>query len=522
MTTEGANVLGPKGLEFLEKRGLDPELATVKLGIHTGRFSDGKVEPSGAANANIIVYPVRGRDGERLYDKYRGLPKKFWREKAPDGEPEPPAVFYGAEVFADEGLYRETEPLPLVIVEGYEDRIVGMMAGFPATVSVPDGAPPPQKRSKDKPLDDSQNAKFQFMANAEKDLARVRWFIIAVDDDAPGRALRDEIVHRVGAARCAVVEYPDGCKDLSDVLARYGLAECERILKAAKPHPVKGLYKLSDYPDKPPVQTFRSGISALDKHFRIFPGAVIVIAGIPSHGKSTIVDQLCVSYAELHEWPCAIITPEMPVVPHSRDKLRCQIIRGRVWDEAGRQVAKPEQIEYADKFINRFFTFIEPDPLEGEEDELSLEWVLDKAGEALLRYGIRLLVIDPWNELEHAISGRETEERYTNRALRNLRRWAVARDVAVIVLAHPTKEVGKEGKARRPTLYDVSGSSHWYNKPDAGIIIHKPNESQPFSEVRIAKIRHKSTGKKGTITLSFDTDAERFYDPDDGAQEVLV
>lgn len=520
MTTEGANQLGPKGLAFLEGRGLDPELATVKLGVHTGRFSGGEVVASGAAGADILIYPVLGRDGVRLYDKYRKLSeKKFWREK---GTEEIPAVFYGAEVFADEGLYRERDALPLVIVEGYEDRLVGMMAGFPATVSVPDGAPPPRpkKRDKDERLDDHEDAKFSFMANAEADLARVRWFIIAVDDDAPGRALRDEIVHRVGAARCAVVEYPKGCKDLSDVLRDHGLAEVERILKAAKPHPVKGLYKLADYPDKPPVQIFSSGIAPLDKHFQIFPGAFVVVTGIPSMGKSTLVGNLLVNYAEMHEWSAAMISPEMPVAPHLRDKFRRQIMRCAL-SKFGKAVAKPEQIEYADKFINRYFTFIEPDPLDAEEDELSLEWVLEKAGEALLRYGIRVLVIDPWNELEHAIERGEPEERYTNRSLRNLRRWAVARGVAVIVLAHPTKDVGKDGKARRPTPYDIAGSAHWYNKPDAVLVVHRPDEDKHVSEVRIAKVRHQETGAKGVITLDFNLDAQR-YSGMTNDSEILV
>jgi hypothetical protein len=38
-------------------------------------------------------------------------------------------------------------------------------------------------------------------------------------------------------------------------------------------------------------------------------------------------------------------------------------------------------------------------------------------------------------------------------------RFARLYDVAVIVVAHPTKEVGRDGKARPPTLYDIEGSA---------------------------------------------------------------
>jgi hypothetical protein len=37
----------------------------------------------------------------------------------------------------------------------------------------------------------------------------------------------------------------------------------------------------------------------------------------------------------------------------------------------------------------------------GDED-YDLDWLLERATDAALRDGIRVLVIDPWNELEHA------------------------------------------------------------------------------------------------------------------------
>lgn len=519
MTTEGAAILGPKGQKFFEDRGIDLELV-ARLGIHTGHFKDGEVVASGAASANIIVYPVLNRAGERLYDKYRGLPKKFWREA---GTEEIPAVFYGQEVLADPALYRDHDPVPLVITEGYEDRLVAMQARFPLSVSVPDGAPAvtPKKKEKDEDFSaDAEDKKFAFLFNSIADLKRVKRIIIAVDADGPGKALAEELVRRLGAARCAFVVFPEGCKDLSDVLREHGIEVVYQILCAAQDYPVFGIFKLTDYPDRDRVRTYASGWNGFDSHFQIYPGAFVVMTGIPGHGKSTFNSQWLINLSELHGWKHAIITPEMPVVPMYRDKLRRQILRKAIYRNGNLAVTRDE-LDKADLFINNHFTFIESDPRADDDDELTVEWTLEKADEALLRYGIHTLTWDPWNEMEHAMERGETEERYTNRSLRKIRRWGTARGVAQWVLAHPTKSVADKGVARAPTPYDISGSAHWFNKPDAIVVVHTPDFDACASLVNIPKVRHAETGRKGNLRFSFDPASERYYLPDEGQQENM-
>jgi len=92
-----------------------------------------------------------------------------------------------------------------------------------------------------------------------------------------------------------------------------------------------------------------------------------------------------------------------------------------------------------------------------------------------MRHGIRGLIIDPWNEIEHAKEKFENETAYINRALRQIIKFGRRHGLATFVLAHPTKDVGKDGKPRVPTLYDIEGSAAWFNKPDFGIVVHRPD-----------------------------------------------
>ena len=111
-----------------------------------------------------------------------------------------------------------------------------------------------------------------------------------------------------------------------------------------------------------------------------------------------------------------------------------------------------------------------------EDEEMNLEYFLGLCRTIVLRHGARVIVLDPWNELEHRMRQGESETFYIGRALRAVLRFASIYDVAFWIVAHPTKPF--EGKQKMPTLYDISGSANWANKPDFGLSYHRgPNNT---------------------------------------------
>jgi twinkle protein len=280
------------------------------------------------------------------------------------------------------------------------------------------------------------------------------------------------------------------------------------VLNNAKPYPVRGLYRLFDYPDLPPLVTYKTGLGMLDHNLTIFPGEFMVVTGIPGHGKSTWVLNIARQMSDKHEWRTAIYSPEMSIIPHLRDKLRRIKLGRRPFYLDLNEIAR------VDGWINDWFLFIDDDPAGNDLDtDLTLDWILDRATDAVLRDGIRLLIIDPWNEVEHARRKDESTGEYIGRAIRMLRRWGKQYGVAVIVVAHPTKDVGKDGKSRPPTLYDIDGSAHWYNKPDHGVVIYtdEPNTATAY----IRKVRFDDSGSKGHIKFRFDVEACAYKSLDD-------
>jgi twinkle protein len=488
-----AKILGPIGVKAFEARGIDPETA-VRLGAYTGKpgIDGGQVIPD--AKGSIVVFPFE-ENGVVVNEKYRGPGKKFWQTTG--GR----RTFWNSDVMDDPALLNGSQAL--IITEGEIDAYTAIDCGHPFTVSVPDGAPPPPKEgAQPREGESDQAGKFEFMWNNRDRLKRIKRFIIAVDNDAPGQYLANELVRRLSAAKCLFVTYPAGCKDLNDVRMQHGAEAVTGVLNAAQPYPVKGLFSLSDYPDAPQVATYSTGWATVDELMKVFTPSFTVVTGIPGHGKSTWVMNLIINVAEQYGWKAAIFSPEMPVVPHLRDKMRRIVGRWSISD------LKPAELEYCDKWINEHLVFIEHRV--DEEEDLSLEWLIERATDAVLRHGVRMLLIDPWNEIEHAKRRDESMTEYISRALRMLKKFQMRYDLALFVVAHPTKDVGAAGKPRVPSLYDVDGSAAWFNKPDIGVVIDRPDNNVDESMVYITKVRFEGTGQKGAVRMNFDRFNSRY------------
>ena len=99
------------------------------------------------------------------------------------------------------------------------------------------------------------------------------------------------------------------------------------------------------------------------------------------------------------------------------------------------------------------------------------------------RYGIRGLLVDPYNELDHQRPSHMSETEYVSQMLTKIKRFAQHHDVHVWFVAHPRQM--RDWKGQPPTMYDISGSAHFINKADNGLVIHRNRdpEAGPLNEV---------------------------------------
>ena len=450
-------MLSEEHQRWLEARGLDLEVVT-RYGLYTDRQSQG---------GRDLVIPYC-RAGEIINHKRRGPQKRFRQDSGA------PRSFWNEDSLRDQTLADH----PIVITEGEFDALAAIQAGYPRTVSVPDGA----------------GSNLDFVGEMWPLLKNAHQVILAGDADEPGQKLNGELARRFGAARCARVVYPEGAKDLNDILRLKGTKAVSDQIRGAKPYPIKGLYKLSDYPDIGDPVVYETGFICLSPYLKLWRGEFIVITGVPSHGKSRFTLELLCSMALTHKQRAVIFSAEMRITPYVRDVMR-EHYTGKWAKDLTLQDKRA-----ADAWIEENFCFIDQDPRE-EQEEATIEWLIDKAGDAVVRYGVDWLLLDPWNQIEHKRDRGQNESDYQGKAIAALKRFARSYDCGVIVVAHPTKDVKlPNGEIRQPNLYDISGSAHWYNAADHGVVVCGDTTSN-VREIKVDKSRYRSAGAVGSAWL---------------------
>ena len=150
-----------------------------------------------------------------------------------------------------------------------------------------------------------------------------------------------------------------------------------------------------------------------------------------------------------------------------------------------------EELVHALAFINDHFYFIDK-----KDDSPDIKWILEKAEICRQEYGISCLITDPYNEINPSRAN-ISETEHISILISDIKRWNREHNMITMMVAHPTKQTrNAEGQFVVNSLYDVSGSSHWNNKADVGIIVTRDYEDES-TLIRIAKIREIDV--QGTI-----------------------
>jgi twinkle protein len=479
--------LPSKVIEWFAKRGITEDVL-VRNKIGAGSVYMPQVE----GHANAISFPYY-RDGELVNIKWRDGQKNFRLETGAERIP------FGLD---------DVEPGEVWIwVEGECDKLALEVVGFLNVVSVPTGAPSPDAKD--------YSSKFDFLENCQAKIASAKSHIIAVDADEPGKVLEDELARRLGREKCFRVVWPEGCKDANESLLKAGAGDTANAVGNAQPFPVKGVFDvldLSDRIDSLYASGYERGVSTgwrmLDDLYTARPGEFTVVTGIPNSGKSNWLDALAVNLARAHGWRFAIFSPENQPLEDHMARVMEKWAQEPFNDGPTRRMSA-ETKDAAKQWVGAHFSWILPD----DDGEWTLEHVLDAARALVFRKGIRGLVIDPWNELEHNRPAHMSETEHVSACLKKIRQWGRRYGVHVWIVAHPQKLYkDKDGNYPVPTPYDISGSAHWRNKADNCLTIWRDFQEAGAVEIHVQKIRFRQIGKVGMAKLGYAKVCATYYD----------
>lgn len=463
--------------KFFEKRGITTGVL-IRNRISMERVWMPQIEDEVVA----IAFPYY-RGGEVVNIKYRDGAKNF-RQVAGAQK-----VLYKYDDIADVTL----------ITEGEMDALALEVAGFQNAISVPDGAPDPSAKNFD--------TKFEYLDDERLD--QVKQFILAVDADEPGNRLEDELARRLGRDKCLRVTWPEGCKDANEVLVTHGAQVLRECIEDAKPFPLEGIFSMGDIEEDLNnmlefglIQGEPTGWESVSSLYTPAPGQWTLVTGIPSMGKSEWLDALAVNLAENAGWTFGVCSPEnQPISWHA-----AKLIEKRMGERLVAGKVNAAKFQDAKAWMSQHFHFIMP-------EEPTLESVLAKAKALVRRHGMKGLIIDPYNELDHTKrKDNVAETEYVSLFLTQLRKFARENSIHIWLVAHPAKLMkDNKGVYPVPDGYTVSGSAHFYNKADNIVAVHRDlTNPQAATEVHVQKIRSRWLGKRGVAYLQWKPESGRF------------
>ncbi len=414
------------------------------------------------------------RNGEPYAGKFRSVEGKNWRSTKDVSR-----GLFNEDALKDEG--------PIVITEGEIDCLSVMQSGYLRAVSLPDGWT-------------ADGGKRDCLIAEETRLRNSPFVIVAGDNDEAGASLPKTVANILAGHDVRFVTWPEGCKDANDVLVTHGEGELSRCLVEAKRVDPEGgfITGISDLPPLPARRVLRCGMTPFDYVLAFEIGAMSVGTGTPGSGKSTFTTFAAYHVAKHEDVRVGFLSFETHPY-RTRDHLARLHMRAP-WDELG-----VEKQAECSAFLDSHFRIVHR-TYDDNPSGHNLAWLRSMIYTLAVRDNCKLIIVDPWNELEHMPEPGESVTNYINFALQQIRTWAEQFDTHICVIAHPRKML-TDGKPRSPTGYDIADSAAFANKPSLGFTVHQEeDEEEKWVRVSTWKIRDTQLYgiEKGTTCLTFD------------------
>ena len=401
----------------------------------------------------------------------------------------------------------------VLVVEGEIDVLSWLSCDLPkdcTVVSIPNGAP---AKVKDGKVDPREDKKFQYIWRAKKKLETAKRILLCCDNDAPGNALKDEIIRRIGNTDKIWLVDLEEFKDASEALEKKGEAFLLDAFDDALPIPTVGLYSADDFTDEyielyeeGQINGASTGIPSLDKLLQVVPGQMTVVTGFPSSGKSDLIDQICVNLARNEGWKTVFCSFEKPPSLHLA-QLAQKLVDAPFFEGPSTRMSR-EKRDYALEWCKDHFLFMDHS-LDGPCD---IDGILEVAAKAVWRMGSRVLVIDPYNFIELPSHERETDA--ITKMLTKVQKFCKKTSIHCFFVAHPAK-ISPDRRSERKVVctgHDISGSASWFSKTDVGLTVWRHSTDQEPPEAHVWKVRWSWIGTNGSCQLSFNRATGRWSD----------
>jgi twinkle protein len=474
--------LKDEGRKFLNDRGITDEV------IKNNNIVSSKDNRS-------VVFPYF-KNGQVTNYKTRQINGKSFTQ-AKDAQP----IIYNYD--------RVKEAPSIIICEGEMDSLSWEVAGLPWHTSVNMGAPNKGDKNIDK--------KLECLSNCYEVFEQAKRIYIATDNDENGRILERELLRRFGADKCKLVDLRP-FKDANEVLLKEGVESLRKRIETAYDPKVEGVFEVNDVMESM-LDGFKNGqergtttyVSEVDKAWTWRMQEVNIWTGYQNEGKSLFLNQLATIKAIKDGWKFGIFSPEnMPMRDFFNDIIEMYI--GKSADPYYNHQMTEAEYKEGIEFVKKHFFVIYP------KKNFTLDNIFERAKFLVRQKGIRSLIIDPYNTVQHKMYSGEREDLYISRFMSELKRFAIDYDISVNLVAHQVTPIkGEDGRYYKPDVNRIKGGGTFADKADNVMFVWRPNRALDFSDTSVIfgsqKIKkQKLVGIPQEVTgINFNIKEQRYY-----------
>lgn len=242
---------------------------------------------------------------------------------------------------------------------------------------------------------------------------------------------------------------------------------------------------------------YKCGLKCFDKIMRIDKQTLTTLVATPAAGKSTFTNFYGYRMAINNNWKTLYIAEETP-----QDR-QCRML-SVLFDSAAKASEFSVLYDYDLSDWNDLLMMIK---------------------DAKETYGVDMVIVDNMTMLKNLITGNESETEKIGRALSALKKASIDNDIAIILVAHPTKLI----EGQEVTAYSVNGSAHFFNISDYMFTLAVTDRENFETTIKVLKVRDSAKGVMGgKCTLKYnpvrftysDTDSTEDDTEDDTPKDI--
>jgi len=251
------------------------------------------------------------------------------------------------------------------------------------------------------------------------------------------------------------------------------------------------------------------GWDKMHEHYSMQLGNVTDWTGYPMSGKTQVLMECLLNTSLWYGWRHLVYFPDVGNnIEIIADLLHKKT--GKSFDPKSNNTITDAEIVKEIDWITHHFKVLTKTEIKSSMSPVEF-W--DMAVEIKKAVGLETASIDAWKDMSHNYSEFGGYAQYLEFVLPYRNQIAEDNNLHLHTIIHPKlTDKDKNGNRKPPVPYDLKGGSEWFNSGKCQITIHREDLDTSAVEIIFNKIKPRSVGKKGSISLRFDVERLVYYD----------